>query len=235
MPDIKKLCPYCKEEFQSWGLFRHVLSKHEEAFVYHKNKFEDNLKLLHHKTGKSTLPSFYLTTNKLISVCFGCSSSFSKDKLAFGHWDKCQSCKENHFEKLKVLQEKYPLEKTTDLSGCVVATTVQQVVINNYNATTDPAVLAVLYAMKKELNDQWKQINTSIKKHEKLMVFLKKKYPDDVEEIEEVYDEVSDDSSVDEPVSSKIKAAGINKKYPDFKIDESKAKKAYEETIHLKV
>jgi hypothetical protein len=234
MPDIKKICPYCKEEYQSWGLFRHILSKHEEAFVFHKNKFEDNHKLLHQKTGTSVLPSFYLTTNKLISVCFGCSSSFSKDKLAFGHWDNCKGCKENHFEKLKLLQEKYPLEKTTDLSGCLVANTVQQVIINNYNATSDPVVLATLYAMKKELNEQWKSINTSAKKHERLLEYLKKKYPDDIESIEEVYDEVSEESSEDEPIASKVKAAGINKRYPDFKVDETKARKAYED-IRLKV
>ena len=232
MPDCKTTCPYCKQEITSWGLFRHIMSKHEEEFLTYKSKYFNNHEFLHSVKSKTELPSFTFGPDKLVQVCFGCMSSYSKVKMAFGHHDKCEGCKTSHFERLNALREKYPQAK--DLSGAIINTqTIQTLVINNYNRTEDPAVLAALYMMKKELNDHWKQINTHSKKNDRLMAFLKRKYPEDAEEIDDVYNEISEASSEDETINEHIKR--VNKKFPDFKVEESKAKKAYEETIRFKV
>jgi len=209
------------------------MSKHEEDFLTYKSKYFNNHQLLHCVNGGNTeLPSFTFGVDKLVQVCFGCMSSYSKSKTAYGHFDKCEGCKQNHTERLNKYREAYPLEK--DLSGSVVvAQTVQNLVINNYNRTEDPAVLAALYMMKKELNEQWKQINTSTKKNDRLMAFLKRKYPEDIEEIEEAYGNVSEASTDDETINERIKR--VNKKFPDFKVEEAKAKKAYDETIRFKI
>lgn len=186
-------CPYCADIPTGTHLLKHIFSKHQTNFFHKKN-----LEILHSRYVKWTgCPGeFYFNPKDTSSIhcCFGCMKAVKKESFAKKHFPKCEAAFDAKVQELKL---KYPI----DVSG-VIVNQVTETKITTITTTTvkfgDATTMAFLSKYHQELEEKEMERKTATKKLERMKKWMIRNFKVSEEDLDEVENEISDASSVDE-------------------------------------